>query len=147
MLKRLSYPLIALVFVSCIQSAKTTLEYINPPINLSITQVAAQTYQLSFYSDNREGGFVGYGIFTASSASAVSAYPANDISAAAVFCANSGQVNYKTTVTIEVGPSAAAGSICNHTSLVLTPGQFVALRGRVERTEQPWSEAAIAQVP
>jgi hypothetical protein len=146
-LQRLRYIFFAPVLVSCIQSTKITMEYINPPINLTVTQIAAQTYQISFYSDNREGGFVGYGIFTAGSSSAASVYPANDIATAAVFCTNSGQVNYKTTVTIEVGPSAAAGSICNNTALILTPGEYIALRGRVERTEQPWSEAAIAQVP
>lgn len=147
MLLRLNFIFLTPLLLCCIQTTKVTKEYINPPINLNVTQIAAQTYRISFYSDNREGGFVGYGIFTASSASAASAYPPNDISSAAAFCANSGQANYKTTVTIEVGPSAAAGSICNNTDLILTPGQFLALRGRVERTEQPWSEAAIAQVP
>jgi len=146
-LLRLKYIFLVPVFVSCIQSTKITLEYINPPISLAITQIAAQTYQISFYSDNREGGFVGYGIFTAGSSSSASVYPANDIATAAVFCTNSGQINYKTTVTIEVGPSAAGGSICNDTGLVLTSGQYIALRGRVERTEKPWSEAAVAQVP
>ena len=130
-----------------LESPKVTAEYINPPINLTISQIAAQTYRLSFYSDNREGGFAGYGIFTAASSESVAAYPSNDLSSAAAFCSNSGQVNYKTTVTIEVGPAAAGGSICNITELVLTPGHFVGLRGRVERLEEPWSEAAIAQVP
>ncbi len=147
MLSRLIRIFLLPVLVGCIQSTKITLEYINPPINLSVTQIASQTYQISFYSDNREGGFVGYGIFTAFSASAASVYPAHDIASAAVFCPNSGQVNYKTTVTIEVGPAATGGSICNNTGLVLVPGQYVALRGRVERTEKPWSEAAVALVP
>jgi hypothetical protein len=131
----------------CIQSTKNTLEYINPPINLTVTQIAPQTYRIAFYSDNREAGFVGYGIFTANSSAAVAVYPENDISAAAYFCSLSGQANYKTTVTIEVGPSAGNGNICNYTGLLLTPGQYIAIRGRVERLERPWSEAAIAQVP
>ena len=147
MLRRFYFLFLLPVLAGCLQSTKVTLEYINPPINLTVTQVAAQTYQISFFSDNREGGFVGYGIFTAASSAAASVYPANDIASATVFCTNSGQVNYKTTVTIQVGPSAAGGSICNDTGLILTPGQFIALRGRVERTEEPWSEAAVAQVP
>lgn len=144
-------PLLVLLLASCIQTTKVVPEYINPPINLTITQVAAQTYRLSFFSDNREGGFAGYGLFTAAAAEEVAAYPAAAISAAAYFCENSGQPNYRTTVSIEVGPAAGGGggggTICNATTLLLTPGQYVGLRGRVERAERPWSEAAIAQVP
>lgn len=133
--------------VGCVHTVTETQEYINPPINLTVTSVGGSTYELSFYSDNREGGFAGYGIFTGASSGAVSADPANDLAAAAAFCANTGQVNYKTTVTIQVGAAATGGSLCNITSLTLTTGQFLALRSRVERTSKPWSSAAIAQVP
>lgn len=141
------YLVLVLLVASCIQTTKVTPEYINPPINLVITQVAAQTYRLSFFSDNREGGFAGYGIFTAASRDAVSAYPASAIAAAAYFCENTGQTNYRTTVSIELGPAAGNGTLCNNTALLLSPGEYVGLRGRVEREERPWSEAAIAQVP
>lgn len=141
------YVCLLLVLSGCIQTTKITLEYINPPISLTVTQVAPQTYRLSFFSDNREGGFVGYGIFTSAGAAGASLYPGYDIASAAAFCNNSGQANYKTTVTIEIGPSASGGTLCNNTALLLNVGDFVALRGRVERTEKPWSEAAIAQIP
>ncbi len=143
--------LLSVVFIlapiSCVQMARDTLEYINPPVDLTVTQIAGSTYELSFYSDNREGGFVGYGVFVGVSASAVGAPPANDITAAAAFCSLSGQTNYQTRVTIQVGPSASGGTLCNFTSLALTSGQYVGLRSRIEREEDPWSQAAVALVP
>lgn len=132
---------------ACVQSTKVTQEYINPPVSLAITNVATQTYELSFYSDNREGGFAGYGIFTAATAADLSVYPANAIESAAIFCVSTSQSNYKTVVTIQVGPSAAGATLCNLTGLTLTTGQFVAVRARVERLENPWSQDAVVQVP
>ncbi len=132
---------------ACVQSTKVTLEYINPPVNLSIAATAAGTYQLSFFSDNREGGFAGYGIFTGTTAAQLTEYPANDITSAALFCVSTTQTNYKTQVTIQVGPLATGATLCNLTGLTLTSGQFVAVRARVERLDTPWSEVAVVQVP
>jgi hypothetical protein len=132
---------------ACAQSTKVTQEYINPPVSLSITNVAAQTYELSFFSDNREGGFAGYGIFTGATAADLAAYPASAIESAALFCVSTSQSNYKTVVTIQVGPAAASATLCNLTGLTLTVGQFVAVRARVERLENPWSQVAVVQVP
>ena len=62
---------------ACVQTKRELQEYINSPVNLTISQVAANTYQLSFYSDNREGGFSGYGIFTGASYDSVNTDPQN----------------------------------------------------------------------
>lgn len=138
----------------CAQSTRETAEYINAPINLSISLVAAQTHGLNFYSDNREGGFSGYGIFTGTSFASVNADPAQisaDIGTAQAFCAVTSQAIYKTAVTIQVGPAAsgvgAGTAICDNTSPILSSGTFVAIRARVERPTKPWSSAAIVQVP
>lgn len=135
---------------NCAQLAEPTLEYINPPISLSISLVATNTYQLSFYSDNREGGFGGYGIFTGSSADAVSASAKampSDIASAQGFCSVPQQAEYRLVRTIQVGPNATGSTICDVTSLTLVSGQWVGLRARVERPSEPWSAAAVAQVP
>ncbi|AFM13539.1 hypothetical protein [Turneriella parva] len=134
----------------CAQVADPTLEYINPPINLSIALVATQTYQLSFYSDNREGGFAGYGVFTGASAASVSTAAKNmstDIAAAQGFCSVPQQAEYRLVRTIQVGPNATGSTICDITTLTLVSGQWVGLRARVERPEEPWSAAAFVQVP
>lgn len=134
----------------CAQLAEPTLEYINPPISLSIALVSTQTHELSFYSDNREGGFAGYGVFTGASAASVSAaakdMPA-DIATAQGFCSVPQQAEYRLVRTIQVGPNATGSTICNLTALTLVSGQWVALRARVERPEEPWSAAAVVQVP
>jgi len=139
------------LLLGCVQSTKETQEFINAPVNLTVASLGGTLYQLSFYSDNREGGFAGYGLFTGTSATALDEYPANDLTAVAAFCENKGQTNYKTTVAIQVGPTAAgvvAGTaICDLTGVTLASGSYVALRARVERTTKPWSSAAIAQVP
>lgn len=149
-MRSLSY-FFAAVFIlaplSCVQMAHDTLEYINAPVDLTVTQVAPATYELSFYSDNREGGFVGYGVFVGGNGSTVGITPANDITAAAAFCSLSGQTNYQTRVTIQVGPSASGATLCDLTAPTLTSGQYVGLRSRIERAEEPWSQAAIALVP
>lgn len=139
---------------ACIQSARSTAEYINAPVNLSVSTITAGTYELSFYSDNREGGFAGYGVFTGSTAAALNTSPdlmPADISAAQGFCSVAQQAEYRTPVKIQVG-AAANGvqnltALCDLTSLTLTQGSYVAVRARVERTEKPWSAAAIALVP
>ncbi|MCS6972326.1 MAG: hypothetical protein N2Z22_06855 [Turneriella sp.] len=135
------------LLANCSQDQKITPEYINPPIGLEVLPVAAQTYALSFYSDNREAGFSGYGIFVAADAAAAASYPAAELSAALAFCSNPGQTNYRSRVTIEVGPHAATGNLCNITNVLLPNGQYAAVRARVERTERPWSPAAIALIP
>lgn len=143
------------VFAGCVQSLKETQEYINAPVNLAVTSLGGQLYELSFYSDNREGGFAGYGLFTGPSATALNDYPAADITAAQAFCEKpekyADRFDYKTLETIQVGVTAntvSAGSLlCGLTSLTLTSGNYIALRARVERTTKPWSAATIAQVP
>ena len=77
--------LLALVS-GCVQSLKETPEFINAPVNLKISLVATQTYSLSFQSDNREGGFAGYGVFIGSSSESVSQEPGTAITAATLFC-------------------------------------------------------------
>lgn len=161
--KSFFWPVLALCFAGCVQSTKVTQEYINAPVNLTISLVATQTYKLSFQSDNREGGFAGYGVFTGSSADAVSQEPATDLAAAPIFCSWGTQSYYAYPVNIQVG-AAAAGTwapptstvtvpdynlltICNKTGDTLTSGTYVAVRGRVERTTKPWSSPAIAIVP
>lgn len=157
------WPLLALYLTGCVQSTKVTQEYINAPLNLTISLVATQTYKLSFQSDNREGGFAGYGVFTGSSADAVSQEPATDLAAAPIFCPWGTQSYYAFPVNIQVGPSAAGAwapptstatapdynllTICNKIDDTLTSGTYVAIRARVERTTKPWSSPAIAIVP
>jgi len=134
----------------CAQVADPTLEYINPPINLSVALVATQTYELRFFSDNREGGFAGYGVFTAATAAELSTAAKNmpaAIGAAQGFCSVTQQAEYRLVRTIQVGPNATGSTICDITGLTLTPGQWVALRARVERIEEPWSAAAVVQLP
>lgn len=139
---------------SCVQSTKITQEYINAPVNLTMSLVGTQTYQVSFFSDNREGNFGGYGIFTGSSAAALNTAIDDmpvDISAAQAFCTIGAQATYGTRVAIQIGPAAAgvaAGTaLCDITTLTLTSGSYIALRARVERTSRAWSAAAIVQVP
>jgi len=155
--------ILCVTLVACIQSTKVTQEYINPPINLTITLIATQTYRLSFTSDNREGGFAGYGIFTGASADAVSAEPGSDITAAQLFCSLTSQGYYAYPVNLQIGPAATGVwspptstttapdpnvlTLCNFTGNTLTAGNHIALRARVERTTQPWSSAATAIVP
>ena len=155
--------LLVLLPMACVQSTKTTPEYINAPVNLSISQIAAQTYQLSFQSDNREGGFAGYGIFTGTSAAAVSEEPGAAITTAQLFCTWGTQSYYAYAVNIQVGPSAAGTwapptsttvapnanllTLCTFTGNILSSGSYVAVRARVERASKPWSAAAIAAVP
>ncbi len=156
--------MLVLLFSGCVQLDRPpTLEYINAPVNLKISLVATQTYALSFQSDNREGGFAGYGIFTGSSADAVSQEPGTAVTTAPIFCSWGTQSYYAFPVNIQVGPSAAGAwapptstavtpdynllTICNKTGDTLTSGTYVALRARVERTTKPWSAAAIAVVP
>lgn len=138
----------------CVQSTKITQEYINAPVNLNISLVGTQTYQVSFFSDNREGNFGGYGIFTGSSAAALNTAIDDmpvDISTAQAFCTIGAQATYGTRVAIQIGPAAAgvaAGTaLCDITTLTLASGSFIALRARVERTSRAWSAAAIIQVP
>ena len=145
----------AVMFLSaCAQTYKSTPEYINAPVNLSVKMIATQTYELSFYSDNREGNFAGYGLFTSASAAALNTSfdtnpPAQ--SDAAGFCTLGAQGTYGTVVAIQTGPGAASvattGEICELTTLTLTSGSYVALRARVERMDKPWSAPAIGQVP
>ena len=146
--------LLALLLCQCVQTEKKTYEYINAPVNLTLSLVAAQTYEARFYSDNREGAFAGYGIFTGTSAAALNTSIDDmpvDLSAATKFCSIPVQVTYSQTVGIQIGPSAAgvaAGTaFCDITDLTLTSGSYIALRARVERTIRPWSAAAIIQVP
>lgn len=157
------WPLLVLGLAGCVQSTKTTQEYINAPVNLTISLVGTQTYKLSFQSDNREGGFAGYGVFTGSSADAVGQEPATDLAAAPIFCPWGTQSYYAYPVNIQVGPSAAGAwapptstatapdynllTICNKIDDTLTSGTYVAIRARVERTTKPWSSPAIAIVP
>lgn len=116
--------------------------------------IAAQTYELSFYSDNREGNFAGYGLFTGSSAAALNtSFDTNPPAQtdAAGFCTLGAQGTYGTVVAIQTGAGATSvattGEICELTTLTLTSGSYVALRARVERTDKPWSAPAIAQIP
>ena len=101
----------AVAFLSaCAQTYNSTPEYINAPVNLSVKMIATQTYELSFYSDNREGNFAGYGLFTGASAAALNTSfdinpPAQ--SDAAGFCTLGAQVTYGTVVAIQTGPGAA----------------------------------------
>jgi hypothetical protein len=145
---------ILLCLAACVHSDVPRPEYINAPVNLSVSLIGASTYQLSFYSDNREGGFAGYGIFTGNSSAALNTKADDmpkDISTAQSFCAVTQQAEYKVTMKIQVGPAAggvpSGASICDKTDLTLSSGSYVALRARVERTGTPWSAAAIAQVP
>lgn len=147
------FPLIAgLLCLTCSQATKVTPEYVHAPINLQISLISAQTYSLSFTSDNREGGFSGYGIFTGATSAELNAdQPAsNDITAALDFCAIATPA-YTVTAAIHVGPAAAgvaAGTaICDKSAVILTSGAFVALRARVQRDSEAWSKAAIVQVP
>jgi hypothetical protein len=137
--------------VGCAQTYKDTSEYINAPIDLRISLIATQTYSLSFYSDNTEGGFSGYGIFTGTSANSFDTYPSSATTAAQGFCDLTSQPEYRSTVSIYVGAAAngvAAGTaICDLTALTLTSGSYVAVRARLERTEKAWSAAAIIAVP
>lgn len=151
------------LFVACVQSPKETQQYINAPVNLTISQAGTQTYQLSFQSDNREGGFAGYGVFTGSSADAVSQEPATDITAAQLFCSWGSQTYYAYPVNIQIGPAAAGIwapptstssapnsnllTLCTFTNNTISSGSYIALRARVERTTKPWSAAAVAAVP
>ncbi|HRP70697.1 MAG TPA: hypothetical protein PLY93_14320 [Turneriella sp.] len=147
--KRLIY-FIPLAFVSCMQNEKITLEYINAPVDLIVTSMDASTYELSFYSDNREGNFSGYGVFVGVSAAAVNTDTDSlpiDTSAATAFCATSSQIIYASRVKIRVGATSGSDTLCNLTALSLSSGQFVGLRARVEREEKAWSHAAIARAP
>lgn len=161
---RILFIVFVLVLLSgCVQSTKVTQEYINAPVNLTISLVGTQTYRLSFQSDNREGGFAGYGIFTGTSADAVSQEPSADLAAAQLFCIWGSQSYYAYPINIQIGPAAAGAwapptstavapdfnvlTLCNFPSNTITSGSYVALRARVERTTKPWSTAAIAQVP
>ncbi len=155
--------LISFAALSCAQTFKSTSEYINAPVNLTISLIATQTYELSFYSDNREGGASGYGIFVDPSYSVVNTTPvSNDINLAQMFCNWSSQAYYAYAVNIQVGaaatgiwsppPSTTAPdhnsvTLCTFTTKTLASGNYVGLRARVERTEKPWSAAAIVQVP
>lgn len=143
------------ICVSCSQTTKVTPEYIHAPVNLNITLVATQTYSLSFNTDNREGGFSGFGVFTGvTSAELNTDQPAsNDKTAAPGFCDLSSAAFTPNTPTfaIQVGPAAAGlstgASLCDLTGITLTTGSYVALRARVQRDTSAWSKPAIVQVP
>lgn len=161
---RISFIAFLLALLSgCVQSLKETAEFINAPVNLKINLVAAQTYSLSFQSDNREGGFAGYGVFIGSSSDSVSQEPGTAITAASLFCSWGVQSYYAFPVNLQIGAAAAGAwspptstavapnynvlTLCNFTTTTLASGSYVAIRARVERTTKPWSAAAIAQVP
>lgn len=161
---RILFIVFVLVLLSgCVQSLKETAEFINAPVNLKINLVATQTYSLSFQSDNREGGFAGYGVFIGSSSESVSQEPGTAITAASLFCSWGAQSYYAYPVNLQIGTAAAGAwapptstaaapdhnllTLCNFTGTTLASGSYVALRARVERTTKPWSTAAIAQVP
>jgi len=138
----------------CITSSFETQEFINVPNSLEISFLTGSTYKLSFFSDNREGGFSGYGIFTATSAAALDVEPtSSEITAANGFCQLSGQAVFQTKVAIQIGPQAAgliatpAQSICDITTLTLTQGQHLAIRARVQRASNLWSKPAKTVVP
>lgn len=136
----------------CSQTTKVTPEYVHAPVNLSVTQIATQTYSLSFTSDNREGGFSGYGIFAGTTSAELNTdQPASNEKTAALDFCDVGSPAYTVTAMIHVGPAAAgvtAGTaICDKTSVILTSGAYVALRARVQRDSNAWSKAAIVQVP
>lgn len=153
----------AIVFYSlagCMQNQYTRPAYINAPVDLTIVLVTAGTYQLNFYSDNREGGFSGYGIFTGSTVASVAQTPdqvSDDITAAQAFCALAMQSNAATPVFMQIGAAAnsiASGGLCDITPLTLVSGSYVALRARVERSRSvdnpyayAWSAATYVQVP
>lgn len=129
-----------------------TPEYVHSPVNLKVSLIATQTYSLSFTTDNREGGFSGYGIFSgATSAELNSDQPASSDKTAALDFCDVGTPAYNTTATIQVGPSAngvtAGTAICDKPAVILTPGAYVALRARVQRDSDAWSRPAIVQVP
>ncbi|MBV6494299.1 MAG: hypothetical protein LDLANPLL_02330 [Turneriella sp.] len=138
------------LFFSCMQMEKITLEYINAPVSLEIEKISANTYELQFYSDNREGNFSGYGVFTGNTFSEVAL--SGDLlpiatTAAQGFCSTGTQALYATRIKIRVGPQSSSDALCNLTSLSLISGTYVGLRARVERQEKAWSAAAIVLVP
>ena len=144
------FVLILVLIVSCAQANVINQEYIQPPINLTITKDLAGNFTLTFFSDNREGGFSGYGIFQDPSPDVLKTNtPADSVSAAAAFCPLNGQMVYERNVSMYVsaGTAASTAAICNVSNYALTTGNYVALRARVERTTNSWSKATVVLIP
>ena len=135
---------------ACAQANVINQEYIQPPINLTIVKDVSGNFTLTFFSDNREGGFSGYGIFQDPSSDALKINtPADSLTAAAAFCPLNGQMVYERSVSIYVsaGTAAATTVLCNVSNYALTTGNSLALRARVERTTNSWSKPAVVLIP
>lgn len=132
------------VFFSCINTKQTTPEWIKVPINLEATTDTGNTL-LTFYSDNQEIGFNGYAIFINANKAELEKDPSSEPSG---FCPRSGKsLSFEQTIRIRLGGEAKEGEFCGLSGLNPASGVWVALRAKVERDEQPYSEPALVQVP
>lgn len=144
----------------CASNEQYNLESIHAPINLTITN-AGGYYRASFYSDNTEDGFTGYGLFQGASATAAAGSDTDadndnlvsDYSATtnAAFCSMAvSSLDYSNAIVIQIGGATADSDARCHlstTELSLSSGNYIAIRARVEREEKPWSQAATALIP
>ncbi|MDH5718062.1 MAG: hypothetical protein OEZ22_10535 [Spirochaetia bacterium] len=170
--------LIVFNFLFCVSNVKEKVEYIHPVVDLQIVMKTDPFtyYEISFWSDNREDGFKGFGFFTGetkeeaedkvnlepvlniqeASSSQISLKDdsyLSDILAADAFCEFS-TVSYIKSVLIQAGgASKLSGYRCYLPSLNLTAGNWLSIRAFAKRdcTDlqdcSMWSVAAVQQIP
>lgn len=136
-----------LLSASCAANTDYQPEYIHPPVALSVEDKGG-FYEVSFQSYNIENGFSGYGLFTGSDSSSASAAPADELpSSPDFFCSTTTTPDYNSNYTVQVGGTEQSGYDCYLPSFTLSSGMYVAVRARVERDEEPWSDPAVKQTP
>ena len=153
-----------LLLLYCEANFEVESEIINPPVNVQVTQKTDTTngfsyYEISFSADNREANFAGYGIFSGTASATETAIEnaksksstASGTSSADLFCSNFADFN--TPYLVQVGgTSIVSGVSCpinasDLSKISLSSGMAVAVRARVNRASNAWSEAASRDVP
>lgn len=135
--------------LSCSNEIVTKDEIIHPPVGLSITE-SSGIYLVTFSADNRETNFTGYGFFQAASQADLNTAPSDTLANdATFFCAlTTSQLSYESQSTIQLGSGTqSSGVLCQLSSFTPVSNNYLAMRARVNRDQNTWSEPAIVQIP
>ena len=140
--------IICLAF-SCSNEIVTKDEIIHPPVGVTVT-FSSGIYIVTFSADNRETNFAGYGFFQAATETDLSTAPSDTVSDDAIFFCQitASQLSYESQSTIQLGSGIeSSGVLCHLSSFSPTPNNYLAMRARVSRDTNTWSEPAIVQIP
>lgn len=142
--------------LSCTGNFKYELEPIATPAAVTLTKDGTE-YDLVFTSDNREANFSGYGIFRGASAALAEANLSDDKdtftsdNSRCFVNVTSSQISYAAPqVKIRLMAATAPGGYhgqCSSTDLLLSSGEFIAVRAYVSRDADVWSKPATVAVP